>query len=288
MKLLIIGGKGMAGHMIKDYFCERTEHEVWYTQREESSEEIKKAGGITLNVFDEASTAAILSKIKPDAVINAVGLLNNRADDRKLEAIYVNSLFPHKLAEHGRRLGFRTIHISTDCVFSGARGEYSETDIADGTTVYAKTKSLGEMVDNENVTIRTSIIGPELKSDGIGLFHWFMQQKGKVRGFRQVYWNGVTTLELAKVIDWILPRKMSGLLHLCVSQKISKYDLLERLKKVFAREEVELVPFDGIQSDKSLVCTRTDFTYPVSDYSAMLDEMKYWIDTRKHGEYGYD
>lgn len=277
MRICVLGGGGMAGHMIKDYLSEITTHEIWYTVRGNSN----GSRCVSLNVMDDSTVLNFLSSIRPDVVINAVGLLNEDAATKMYQAIYVNTVFPHKLAEYGQKLGYRLIHISTDCVFSGSRGNYTETDATDGITVYAKTKSLGEVVDQRNITIRTSIIGPVLNAGGQGLFNWFMKQEGEeVLGFRQVFWSGVTTLELAKVIVWVLERNVSGLLNLAVSEKISKYTLLNLIKDTFNRNDPTILPYDGIVSDKSLVNTRSDFSYSVPLYPQMLEELKMWMKPR--------
>lgn len=280
MKILIFGGQGMAGHMVADYLSERTSHDVFATVRRECS----SPRHIMLDVRYEQEMVNVLTEVRPDVLINAVGLLNDHAADRLADAIAINSLLPHKLARLGEQFGFRLIHISTDCVFSGSKGDYTETDTADGLSAYAKSKSLGEIAHGNHLTIRTSIIGPELK-DGIGLFHWFMRQQGEIWGYRQVFWNGVTTLELAKVIEWLLPRKLSGIIHLGARKKVSKYDLLLLLKEVFQREHLMIKPFDGIASDKSLVNTRKDVTYTVPSYPLMLSELRQWIKTHQRYDY---
>jgi dTDP-4-dehydrorhamnose reductase len=283
LKVLIIGAQGMAGHMIKNYVCQTTEWEVWHSAREQNRE----SQGIVLDVTNVAEVLAAIKKIRPDVVINAAGILNKDAERSVYDAIKVNSLFPHQLVEFGKLYDYRVIHISTDCVFSGERGDYTEADTKDGTTVYAQTKSLGEVVDPKNLTLRTSIIGPELKSDGIGLFHWFMRQKGEIQGYRQVYWNGVTTLELAKAVVWSIDRGVAGLAHLSSPQKIAKFELLQLLRQVFQRTDVAIRPYDGVQSDKSLVNTRTDFDYPVPSYFDMLTQLIDWMDGPCGGVYSY-
>jgi dTDP-4-dehydrorhamnose reductase len=283
LKVLVLGGNGMAGHMIKDYLTEATSYEIYYTIRGNSEEE----RCFTLDVLDEQSVEALLKQLKPDVVINTTGLLNDNAASLFMEAIYVNSLFPHKLSLYGRQYGFKVIHISTDCVFSGDRGDYTENERKDGTSVYAKTKSLGEIIDNSNITIRTSIIGPELKKEGTGLFHWFMHQSGEILGYQSVYWNGVTTLELAKAIEWLIPRSISGLVQLTGAKKISKLELLNLIKKEFKRDSIVIKAYDQVKSDKSLLNTRSDFLYKASSYSQMLEELKGWMDSRKKGIYQY-
>lgn len=283
LKILIFGGRGMAGHLIRDYLTQVTRHNVWCTVRGQT----KDPNCIPLDVRDEPHVISLLEQLQPDVVINAVGLLNENAARHPADAIYVNSLFPHRLAQHGRRWRYRLIHISTDCVFSGKRGNYTETDTPDGCTIYSMTKNLGEIVDDTNLSIRTSIIGPELNPDGIGLFHWFMSQKGAIRGYQRVFWNGVTTLELAKAVEWTINHPISGLIHLSVPDKISKYGLLNLLKEIFKGKSPVIQPCNKIISDKSLVNTRRDFTYPVSDYSVMLKELKEWMESRTPRRYPY-
>lgn len=162
-----------------------------------------------------------------------------------------------------------------------------EKDPTDAPTLYGKTKNLGEITVEQHVTIRTSIVGPELKPHGIGLFHWFMQQVDMIQGYRRVFWNGVTTLELAKAIEWLLPQPVSGLIHLATPQKISKYTLLYLFREVFNRSGVTIHPRDDIRSDKTLLNTRADFTYPLPPYIAMLRELKEWMESHTERNYPY-
>lgn len=297
MRLLIIGGGGMAGHVLRQYMELRTNWDIWTTVRGALTEvlfnEIPKTSAhrlmhkLSLDVRDTPALERILIEIQPDVVINATGLLNDNAEDKLMESILVNSLLPHQLAQIGDRLHFRLIHISTDCVFSGKRGSYTESDIADGLTIYAKTKSLGEVADSPHLTIRTSIIGPELKTDGIGLFHWFMRQTGEIQGYSQVFWNGVTTLELAKAIEWCVLQTVTGLVHLAAPEKISKFELLKLLQTIFAKKDVTIRATDTLHSDKSLISTRSNFLYPVPPYPLMLQQLKEWMDFHSNGKYSY-
>lgn len=280
MRLLIFGGAGMAGHVLHQYFREKPEHEVWVTERAGSLTPHK----IVLDVRQPGDVESALKRVDPDVVINAVGLLNQTAEDHLKDAIYVNSLFPHMLADYGQQIGFKLVHISTDCVFSGRTGNYREDDRRDGDTAYARTKALGEVIDASNITIRTSIIGPEKKADGIGLFEWFSRQRGAVPGYRSVFWNGVTTLELARATEWILQHHLTGLVHLSAPEKVSKYDLLQLIQQVFQKRDVTLVPTDQYVSDKSLINTRSDFDFRVHTYRDMITEMKNWMEAH-HSEY---
>ncbi|MDN4523630.1 dTDP-4-dehydrorhamnose reductase family protein [Fictibacillus fluitans] len=282
MKILLFGGNGMAGHMIKEYLTKNTTHEVWYTIRSCS----KELNSFTVDVLDINQVEASIYKLLPDVVINAVGVINDRARSNVQNAIYINSIFPHKLAQLSARTGFRLIHISTDCVFSGKRGNYKEDDDADGLTVYSKTKSLGEIDSQNSTTIRTSIIGPEIRKDGIGLFHWFMNQSGIINGYKKVLWNGVTTLELAKMINWLIDKRVYGFVHFTSPTVISKYELLILLKNIFSKDDVKIKSFNKLVNDKTLVNTRKDFLYNVPSYNQMIIEMKNWIDSSQ-GFYSY-
>ncbi|MCP8968339.1 dTDP-4-dehydrorhamnose reductase family protein [Ectobacillus ponti] len=272
MKVLILGGQGMAGHIIADYLQEQTDHEVWRTVRRETGD----SRCLSLDVREETKVKGILEQIRPDVVINAVGLLNEAVDRHLADAIYVNSLLPHRLASWGEELSYRLIHISTDCVFSGRNGGYREQDAADADSLYGRTKYLGE-VQQPHLTIRTSIIGPELKENGIGLFHWFMKQTGTIKGFTEVFWNGVTTLELAKFISSTIGQPLSGLIHLAAAPAISKHQLLSMMKEEFSRDDITIVLDAGPRSDKSIVSTRGDISYTVPAYRLMLQELHMWM-----------
>lgn len=273
MKILVLGGAGMAGHVIATWLRETTEHQVYTSVRRPTAD----PSAFVLDVRDVEAWREMMENIRPDTVINAVGILNRRAEERPAEAICINSWLPHKLAETGDVLGFRVIHISTDCVFSGRRGGYTENDLPDGTTMYARTKTLGEIRSAPHVTVRTSIVGPEMKPDGIGLFHWFMRQRGEIEGYTRVWWNGVTTLELAKFIRWLLEHPLSGLVHLHSPKRVCKHDLLGLFQTIFQKDDVKIRPNPHIQSDKTLVSTRTDVDYTVPALSHQIREMRDWI-----------
>ncbi|MDF2645366.1 MAG: family oxidoreductase, partial [Paenibacillus sp.] len=199
MKLLILGGNGMAGHILVEYFRKCTPYSVYSTSRSRPNPE-----GLFLDVENPVMVEKVLMEVAPDVIINCIGILNEDARQREIEAYRINGLLPHYLKVLADRLHAKLIHISTDCVFSGDRGNYTEEDIPDGLSVYARTKALGEIIDDRHLTIRTSIIGPEIRPHGIGLMQWFMEQEGMVKGYQNVYWNGVTTLELAKVIEHVI------------------------------------------------------------------------------------
>lgn len=272
-KILIFGAAGMAGHVAAAFLQNTGEYQVIRCARNVSA-----AAEVGVDVTDSAKVQEVLRQYRPDYVLNCAGMLVAACAARLDRAILVNSYFPNLLAKLGKEWNFRLIHISTDCVFSGQRGGYLEDDFRDGDTPYARTKALGEIVDDRNLTIRTSIVGPELKRDGTGLFHWFMRQHGAIRGYTRAFWSGVTTLELAKAVHAAMRQNLTGLYQLTMPKRISKYELLGLFKEIWKRDDVTIEPYDGYRCDKSLICTRKDFHYPLpASYEAMLQEMKEWM-----------
>lgn len=171
----------------------------------------------------------------------------------------------------------KRIHLSTDCVFSGLKGMYKEDDIKDEKNIYGLSKNIGEIEDDKNLTFRMSIIGPEIKNNGTGLFNWFMMQKGKIKGYSNVYWTGIRTLELAKAIEVAINEDLKGLYHLVCNEKISKYELLCMIKEIFNKEDVIIEMDDSKICDKSMINSRKDFSFRVGNYRQMLSELKNWI-----------
>lgn len=233
------------------------------------------------HLLDLSNTAALQQLIeaeKPDLIINAAGILNQSAEETPDEAILINSYLPHFLERITSGTNCRIIHISTDCVFSGEKGGYAEQDIKDGKGYYAQTKALGELNNKKDLTIRTSIIGPELNVNGIGLFNWFARAKGAIQGYTNAYWSGVTTTELANAIMYLIKENTTGLYHLVNNEKISKDFLLRLFLKYFPEGGVTEINASGqYKVDKSLVNTRTDIRYKVPGYEDMIRDMKEWM-----------
>ncbi|MRX72302.1 sugar nucleotide-binding protein [Bacillus lacus] len=272
MKLLILGGKGMAGHIAAAYFGKLSEYQVFYTSRDPQDQ-----NGIFLEVTDVNSLEKIIDIIKPHIIINCIGILNDHAAKDPMLALQVNSLLPHQLVKLADRQGARVVHISTDCVFLGTKGSYTENDLPDGISEYARSKRWGEFISDKHLTVRTSIIGPELKTNGIGLFQWFMKQSGEIKGFKRALWNGVTTLELAKAIHYFIENNVTGLYHLGMEDKISKYDLLHLIGQVFGKGDVQIEPDEDFVLDRTIKNTRTDFVYRLPSYQVMLEELRDWM-----------
>ncbi|KAA5533780.1 SDR family oxidoreductase [Taibaiella lutea] len=273
-KVLVIGAKGMAGHVVKTYLETTGRYEVWGIARNIN----ESANEISLDVSREKELEDVIKKHQFDYVINCIGILNKDAEDNPYKAIWYNSYFPHLLEKWGAELRFKLIHISTDCVFSGkGNGGYTESSFKDGIGYYAQSKALGEVDNDKDLTIRTSIVGPELKSDGIGLFHWFMQQEKPIKGYVHAYWSGVTTIVLAQAIDQAIQQNLKGLFQLTNNQKISKFDLISLFNNQFRGGKLEISPDANYKVDKSLVSTRNDFDFKVPDYETMVLEMNKWM-----------
>ena len=171
--------------------------------------------------------------------------------------------------------------MSTDCVFSGKRGRYIESDFRDGETFYDRTKALGELEDNKNITLRNSIVGPDINVNGIGLMNWFLQQRQEVKGYTKSLWTGQTTLQLAKTMEFVAKERIYGLINAVPDSSISKYDLLMLFNKYIRKDKVKIIPVDGIVADKSLIRTRSDFDYIIPDYESMVIELSKWLSLHK-------
>lgn len=273
MKLLILGGHGMAGHMMLSYFRSKPQYQVLYTSRNQNDHE-----SIFLDVSAIDKTEEIIANVKPDIIINCVGILNHHAEYDPIQAIKANSLLPHLLVRAADQIQAKVIHISTDCVYLGDKGSYTENDVPDGSSAYALTKRMGEIVTNRHLTVRTSIIGPELKENGIGLFLWFMKQAGDIKGYQNVMWNGVTTLELAKAAERMIEQEITGIIHLGSGNSLSKYDLLKLMQEVFEKKDVVIHPDTENVLDRTVKSIKEDFQYSVPPYRDMLMELKEWME----------
>ena len=277
-KVLIIGSKGMLGHMILKFFKSKKCFEIKDISRNGSL--FKPA--FEMDVFNLKNLEKIIIDYKPHYIINCIGVLNEYAETNPDKAIFLNSYFPHFLAN---KFGYfsKLIHISTDCVFSGKKGNYTINDNKDGVGFYSISKAAGEVLYNNNLTIRTSIIGPEIKENGIGLLHWFLTNKNKsIKGYKSAYWSGVTTLQLAKTIHKILldSDELSGLIHVTNNNKINKFDLLKLFKSTF-NSNVNILAENSYCSDKSLVSNLDISILKIPKYSTMINELKKWMNNDK-------
>lgn len=266
----------MAGHLISLYLNEQGYQVVGFAR-----EKSKLVESVIGDAAHPACVQEVIENGKFDTVINCIGLLNQFAEDDKASAVYLNSYFPHYIAQLTEGTKTQIIHISTDCVFCGDRGQYTEDDLQDGTSFYSRTKALGELNDNKNLTFRQSIVGPDIKSSGIGLMNWFMQQKGEIQGYSKAIWTGMTSLQLAKAIEAAAHERAHGLYHMVPDMSISKCDLLRLFNQYLRGGNVQIVPVDKMASDKSLKRTKWDFDYRVPDYERMVAELAEWMKVHK-------
>lgn len=277
MKFLVFGAAGMAGHTISLYLAEKGHDVTGFDLKE-----VNHCKSIVGNAKDTKKIKKIIKEGNYNTVINCIGILNQFAEQNKELAVYLNSYFPHFLADVTKDADTQVIHMSTDCVFSGKRGGYKEDDLRDGETFYDRTKALGELEDNKNITMRNSIVGPDVNEEGIGLLNWFMQQSGTIQGYERAMWTGLTTLQLAKAMEAAAKEKATGLYNMVNSASISKYNLLKLFNRYLRNEELTIIPSDALVADKSLIRTRFDFDFVIPDYETMVAEMADWIIKHKN------
>lgn len=277
MKFLVLGASGMAGHTIALYLKEQG-HDVVGFDRHGGA----LVPGIQGDAMDTASLRKVIEDGNFDVVINAIGILNQDAENHKAKAAFLNGYLPHFLAEVTKEMKTRIIHMSTDCVFSGKCGGYTEDSTPDGGTFYDRSKALGELIDDKNLTLRNSIVGPDMNPNGIGLLNWFMAQNAPINGFTGAMWTGMTTLQLAKIMEKAALCGAAGLYNMVPDRNISKYDLLKLFNRYLRGDAVEIRPYDAFTADKTLIRTRFDFVEIVPDYETQVAEMAEWM--RAHEE----
>jgi dTDP-4-dehydrorhamnose reductase len=279
MRILILGGTGMLGHQLLKQLSYA--HDVRVTLRGKRTEystfglfNAKNAyPGIELSSIKPL--AEVVKDFQPQVIVNAAGIVKQRQEAKEIiPNLEINSLLPHRLAMLCEQVGARLIHMSTDCVFSGRKGDYRESDPSDAEDLYGRSKFLGEVHGPHCLTLRTSIIGKELIYK-TGLLEWFLEQHGTVRGFTHAIFSGFTTLELARIMENIItgyPRA-SGLFHVS-SEPISKYDLLLMIKRKM-RLGTEIIPDGEFKCDRSLDSTkfRSEFKYNPPSWEVMTDEL---------------
>lgn len=258
MKILVVGVSGMLGSATFNAFSKDRNFEVLGTARSAVAKKYfppelheKIIDGI--DILDTDSLVNVMGQVKPDVVINCVGLIKQlSAANDPLVVLPINSMFPHRLSAMCELTNTRLIHISTDCVFDGAKGGYVETDKSDATDLYGKSKYIGEISNSSHaVTLRTSIIGHELNSQH-ALIDWFLAQTGSIKGYQRAIFSGFPTVELARVIkDFVIPRSdLSGLYHVS-TDPISKFDLLSLVSKIYGKK-VKIIPETDFVIDRSL------------------------------------
>jgi dTDP-4-dehydrorhamnose reductase len=280
VRILILGGDGMLGHQLLKHLAPR--HEVKTTLRQDLSVYASYCLFNKQNSFEAVDIRSlerlveITADFRPEAIVNAVGIVKQRPDAKEsIPSLEINALLPHRLAVLCKGIGARLIHLSTDCVFSGKKGNYLESDPSDAEDLYGKTKYLGEVHDSNCLTLRTSIIGREL-SRNKSLLEWFLAQKGTVKGFTNAIYTGFTTLEMSRIIEKLLVEfpNASGVYQVS-SEPINKYELLLLFREKLGHD-IEIVPEGSFYCDRSLDSTRfrADFNYTPPDWTAMLEELR--------------
>ena len=279
-RVLVLGASGMLGNTVFRLFAQSPSFLTMGSLRSINLLRYFAKGlhnrvicGVDVENLD--SLEGLFAKSRPDVVINCIGLVKQLAGaDDPLAVIPINALLPHRLARLCEVSGARLVHISTDCVFSGVKGMYTEADVSDAKDLYGRSKCLGEVDYPHAITLRTSIIGHELAGSQ-SLLCWFLAQQGGVRGFRRAIFSGLPTVELALVIrDYVIPRpELHGLYHVS-AKAINKYELLRLIANVYGKS-VEIYPDDQLVTDRSLVstlfCQATD--YQPKEWSELIQLM---------------
>jgi dTDP-4-dehydrorhamnose reductase len=270
MRVLVLGASGMLGHTMIRVLVQEAQHEVFASARSASVREyfpddLAPRIFANVDVSDPEALNTLFERVSPQVVINCVGVVKQlmEADD-PLVAIPINSLLPHRLVRLCERTNARLIHVSTDCVFSGRKGGYVETDEPDAQDLYGRSKLLGEVDGPNAITLRTSMIGHE-KRTAHGLIEWFLAQGGHVKGYARAIFSGLPTCELARIIhDHVIPRRdMRGVYHVAASP-ITKLELLQLVNNEY-RKNLSIEPDMRLQIDRSL---RADRFHEATGYRA--------------------
>ena len=280
MRILILGGDGMLGHQLLTYL--RPRHEIKVTLRKDIDAYSQYGLFNFENSYDGIDVRSlerlmeVLADFRPEAVINAVGIVKQRPDAKEsIPSLEINALLPHRLAMLCKGVGARLVHLSTDCVFSGKKGNYLESDPSDAEDLYGKTKFLGEIHETNCLTLRTSIIGREL-SRHKSLLDWFLTQTGTVKGFTNAIYTGITTLEMSRIIEMMLNKfpYASGVYQVS-SDPINKYELLLLIREKLGHD-IEIIPDNVFCCDRSLQSSRfrAEFNYTPPDWPAMIEELR--------------
>lgn len=277
MRFLVLGATGMAGHLISLYLKERGHTVVGFSRRGVSFLDSQVLGDIR----DERLLRDSIDEGDFDVVVNCIGVLNKAAETNP-DAAWINGELPHVLVGMTANKRTRVFHMSTDCVFAGNTGPYTEKSEPDGESAYDRTKAAGELDDGKNLSFRNSIVGPDMNPGGIGLLNWFMGQPGPVKGFTGAIWTGLTTLELAKAMEYEAGENVHGLVNMVPDYSINKFDLLQLFNQELRGGSVEITPDAGLQLDKTLVRTNFQPTYRPKSYPEQVREMAGWI--REHKE----
>ncbi len=286
MRILVFGAGGMLGHKLMQVLG--NDHEMFGTFRDRALPSVLTGAKVIpgVSIEDEAAVRRSIEESRPNVVVNAVGIIKQLPDSKNvITTLTVNSIFPHRLAELAAEFGFRLMTVSTDCVFSGSRGNYSEDDTPDATDLYGKSKNLGEVDAPNCLTLRTSIIGHEIGT-AHSLVDWFLSNSGgKVKGYANAIYSGFPTVVFAAIIDNLIRHQpaLSGLYHVS-SDPIGKYDLLKLINERY-RADIEIERFEDFRIDRSLDSTRfrTETGFAPQSWPEMIDLMA--EDARIYGKW---
>lgn len=266
-KVLVLGSTGLIGHQIYTHLDSLNKYKIFNLSKSKLNNDT-----ILVNAVNYIQIEKSIIDISPDIVINCIGILIENSDLDPELAEEVNAKFPNNLRLTCDKLNIKLIHISTDCVFSGNRGNYHESDLKDSLTIYGKTKALGEIFSKNHLTIRTSVIGPSLKKIGSELFDWFMMQEKEINGYTDSIWSGVSTLYLARMIEFSIENNINEIYNFSSNNSISKYDLLCIINKIF-NKNIMIKKVKGIKTNKVLIDNRKLIDFKIPDYSCMVNEM---------------
>jgi len=279
-RVLVLGATGMLGHTVFRYLAEHMPGQVLGIVRSEADfalflPELRQYLRVEKNCTHEPAISAFLRSYKPIDVINCIGVVKQSSSVNQLrDVIPINTTLPHILAHHCGAVGARLIHFSTDCVFSGTKGWYSEEDVPDVDDIYGLSKLYGEPQNEQCLTLRTSIIGPELKTKQ-GLLEWFLAQSGSVQGYQKAIFNGLPTVEVARVLlEHVLPTRHTGLFHIGVDP-INKFELLGLIARHYGNA-TEIKPSDTLEVNKSLSYQKFAevFSYVPRKWPCLIETMK--------------
>jgi dTDP-4-dehydrorhamnose reductase len=255
--ILILGASGMLGSALMKHFIQKKEFNVYGTVRSKTSVEncsdlFRSSSLYNIDVELEKDIDNAFLKARPDIVINCIGLVKQLSESNDpLSVLPINSLLPHKLSKMCASNNARLIHFSTDCVFSGKKGMYIESDSPDAIDLYGLSKYIGEVGDKHCITLRTSIIGHELNGNR-SLIDWFLKEKGSINGFKKAIFSGLPTKEIANILEkFVIPfSELHGLYHLS-AEPINKYKLLSMVANTYSKK-IDIIPDDEYQIDRSL------------------------------------
>jgi len=280
MRILILGGTGMLGHQLHQHLSlcfPDTYSTIRQCITNYKFDKLINNGNIieSVDATEFAVLTGVMKCVRPDVILNCIGVTKRRkASNEAIQAITLNALLPHLLAEWGRTNSAKVVNFSTDCVFDGKAGNYGDDSTTNAVDLYGKTKALGEIQGENALTLRSSFIGTELDI-GSELLEWFLAQTGTVTGFKNAIYSGLTTLELSRVIEKILVQypDANGIYNVS-SDPISKYELLLLIRNKL-RLNIEVIPDENMKCDRSLNSSkfRQEFNYTPPSWHAMIDEL---------------